>query len=703
MVEEQRGTFSIGAAFVNFDRQCIEVADEQHRLPAKPMDLLYLLVQEAGQTVSRDSIIERVWDGNGYVGKRAINDAVWRLRKAFQDPPDQAIYIETIPKLGYRLVQPVKPVQASPERPSRGGLTLTRIILSMAVLSMVAFALREAIIRQKAIPPAPVLKPLTVQPITMESGIEHDAAISNDGQLLAYTHLVPNAFSRIFIRPLKGQAMSPRALDSQPGWQRFPTWSHDGQQVAYVNIHAGQAEVVVVNRKTGHRRIFESLGLIPSRRIEFSPVANLIAFSATQAGSNSAGICLLDIDQSTTQFVTSQPTSRHLVDHNVHWSPDGQQLSFSRPAGMGADIFIVNLDGTTRQVTFDGVKTWGSDWEPDGQSLIVSTSRGSGMQDGGMLWRFGLRNQRATLLGGTHQNLFFPECSPDERSLHAYVTDAHVRSYSMVLKPKAALESMAGSSENDADCDYSPANQRLVFSSTRDGHKELWTCALDGSDLRQLTRLRRDAAFPKWSPGGQQIVFIAYNPSKTLRTTYLLNWANGKIQPLGSELDFLICPSWARNGKSMYAVKYEDGQFNLWRFPIDGRQGQPVLSQNGFYAQESWDGTTVYYTKDNAGGLFSKPVGGGPETVVIPWQGASGLTWLVLENQIVFVSNDPSGAKILAYDLSSKQTTTVNELDRGFVPAPRPWSYVPERQALLLSRNHEDQGAIARVEWGPTI
>ena len=54
---------------------------------------------------------------------------------------------------------------------------------------------------------------------------------------------------------------------------------------------------------------------------------------------------------------------------------------------------------------------------------------------------------------------------------------------------------------------WSPDGKRLAFSSTHDGNQEIYTAALDGSDIVRLTQSPGHDAHPCWSPDGKSIAF----------------------------------------------------------------------------------------------------------------------------------------------------------------------------------------------------
>jgi Tol biopolymer transport system component len=89
----------------------------------------------------------------------------------------------------------------------------------------------------------------------------------------------------------------------------------------------------------------------------------------------------------------------------------------------------------------------------------------------------------------------------------------------------------------DAEATVSPTGERMVFTSTRSGDLELYTCNLDGSDVVQVTdELGYDGgAF--FSPDGSQLIWRAsrpVEPSEVEHYTELLK--NGLVEPTSMEL-----------------------------------------------------------------------------------------------------------------------------------------------------------------------
>jgi len=85
----------------------ISQGEEVTRLEPKVMDLLVYMAEHSGEVLSRDELLDDVWQG-AVVGYEALTNAVIKLRKAFDDDARHPRVIETYPKKGYRLIAEVQ-------------------------------------------------------------------------------------------------------------------------------------------------------------------------------------------------------------------------------------------------------------------------------------------------------------------------------------------------------------------------------------------------------------------------------------------------------------------------------------------------------------------------------------------------------------------------------------------------------------------
>lgn len=98
--------FHVGVAFVEPALNQIRCNGTPHHIEPRVMQVLLCLAERPGEPRTRDQLLEAVWD-DAYPHDEGLTQAVSKLRKALGDDARQPRFIETIPKVGYRLIAPV--------------------------------------------------------------------------------------------------------------------------------------------------------------------------------------------------------------------------------------------------------------------------------------------------------------------------------------------------------------------------------------------------------------------------------------------------------------------------------------------------------------------------------------------------------------------------------------------------------------------
>ncbi len=92
------------------------------RLESKAMQVLVYLVEHTGLVVSRGELEEHLWPGR-IVTEDAVTNAIAKLRRVFGDDARHPHVIETVPKIGYRLIAQVIPIGEVDERSRASSIT----------------------------------------------------------------------------------------------------------------------------------------------------------------------------------------------------------------------------------------------------------------------------------------------------------------------------------------------------------------------------------------------------------------------------------------------------------------------------------------------------------------------------------------------------------------------------------------------------
>src|ERR1044072_8708740 len=85
--------------------------DEVVPLTPKVFETLLVLIEHSGHVIQKNELMMRLWP-DSFVEERSLTQNISLLRKALSEAGEQQ-FIETVPKLGYRFVAPVKVTEVS--------------------------------------------------------------------------------------------------------------------------------------------------------------------------------------------------------------------------------------------------------------------------------------------------------------------------------------------------------------------------------------------------------------------------------------------------------------------------------------------------------------------------------------------------------------------------------------------------------------
>lgn len=107
----RRPCLQVGSWRVDADANELDDGRRTARVEPKVMQVLVALAAAAGQVLSREELLARVWP-DVVVGDEVLTQTIIKLRKALGDDSRSPSYIETIAKRGYRLIAPARPIKA---------------------------------------------------------------------------------------------------------------------------------------------------------------------------------------------------------------------------------------------------------------------------------------------------------------------------------------------------------------------------------------------------------------------------------------------------------------------------------------------------------------------------------------------------------------------------------------------------------------
>lgn len=105
------------------------------RLQPQPFKLLVLLARRSGDLVTREEIRRALWGDGTFVDfEQGLGFCVRRIRKALGEAARAPVYVQTLPRRGYRFLAPVQIIHATrPARPHALAMLFAALVRALGL------------------------------------------------------------------------------------------------------------------------------------------------------------------------------------------------------------------------------------------------------------------------------------------------------------------------------------------------------------------------------------------------------------------------------------------------------------------------------------------------------------------------------------------------------------------------------------------
>ena len=138
---------------------------------------------------------------------------------------------------------------------------------------------------------------------------------------------------------------------------------------------------------------------------------------------------------------------------------------------------------------------------------------------------------------------------------------------------------------------WSPDERQLAFTSKRDGHAEIYVANTDGSGERRITRNAADRSYnPSWSPDGRHLAYY-FEKGDGQDQIFVMRPDGSEAVNITNDLFNNVFPGWTPDGRIIYGQSLKGAPtMKIVTVDRDGRNKQPLMNLDSFYARYSPDG-----------------------------------------------------------------------------------------------------------------
>src|SRR5215469_13518461 len=512
--------------------------------------------------------------------------------KRFQSMPDLKVALEELKEESDSGTLGAVP---SPTRPYRA------LWACMGALVLIGLVVALSFIRSAHKTPE---SPLTAVPFVTYPGYQGIPTFSPDGNQVAFSWNGEKVDNFDIYVKLIGTAGPPLRLTSNPAGDYSPAWSPDGRFIAFVRDLSREKSAVLVIPALGgpERKVAEIFNPrvpeMPIPNVAWSPDGKWLAFPDRDSPTAPYGLVLLSVETTEKRKVTFPP-AQVLGDSGPAFSPDGRALAFSRWSDYGiGDIYVMDFanppegpkgTGEARRVTFENSGASSPAWTADGREIVFT--------DGAGIWRTDTTSrgpdakpQQITSLGGNVDGL---AVSPRGKRL-AYV---HYLYQSNIWRiPAPSLVGRASSSNGKSRETLGAAS---FIASTRTDSAPQYS-----QDGKRITFQSDRSGFPEiWSCDSD-----GSNPQQ--------------LTSFGGPLT--STPRWSPDGTRIAFDSNAGGQYDIWVVDANGGKPRRMTNHPANDGNPSWsrDGRWIYFDSARTGQaqVWKLPANGG-EPVQVTWDG----------------------------------------------------------------------------------
>jgi TolB-like protein len=174
------GTFE-----VNLDSRELRKHGMRIRLEEKPFRILELLLERAGNVVSRRTLREKLWPDTVVGYEHGLNTAVNKLRDLLGDSARSPRFIETLPRVGYRFIAPVG-------QPGEDAMAAKKMLLVLPFENLCGDCEQEYFVEgltEEMISQLGQLNPKKLGVIARTSAVQYKATKKSIGEMVAELHV----------------------------------------------------------------------------------------------------------------------------------------------------------------------------------------------------------------------------------------------------------------------------------------------------------------------------------------------------------------------------------------------------------------------------------------------------------------------------------------------------------------------------------
>ncbi len=528
---------------------------ENAQISPRIFDLLLVLVQNEGEILSHDDLLDKVWDG-AFVEQSNLKKSISALRHILGEHPDQRLYVQTVPRRGYSFVAPVRAVGDEPEA----------VYLRETHTEIIVEEIEESYEIEAA-------KTVTLGEISTAPQLRRSTAFRRKTLVIGAAVALVLVLSGIAVWFFRDRGRAKFSFDGVKisrltsfGNADGALISPDGKYIIFASSDENGASLMLQQVLTG-----QSARLTPPVKASiyfynFTPDSQYVEYSIDNSPDASQnGYFRIALLGGSPERLSSSP--RVIAPDNTH-------AVFNRAKEEGVQVIVANLDGSDERViaTLNSeYRIWSTKWSPDSTGVLLALRK---LVPGNIV-----HYVVEYPIKGSPERIVVPEMEkqitsaiwlPDKSGLLLCLREVNSEARQIWQYTLSNGQFQRVTNDNSSYSFLSSSDDgKSVVTSVHDGFSKIWIADADKMDFHSIKAGANGIDRVGWTADGRIIFSAVVNKVESI---FVVDAGGSNQRQITKGDDGLwLAPSVSSDGRSILYASTRTGRKQLWRVDMDGQ------------------------------------------------------------------------------------------------------------------------------------
>lgn len=680
--------FQLGNAQIYPDRNLIVSNSIRHQLPEKTFNILLVLIEGKGNSVSRNHLMDKVW-GQHLGSDELLNNSISKLRKALGISKSEKQIIETVPKFGYRLSVFPQSISKLKTNNRNKLFILSVFIIFVAILAFTFSTSTNTLTTHQNYS----LYDFTLRDIINLQGIEYSPTYNADGSKIIFSQIPKgHTYSDVYLQDLNSGDIKQLTFNNKN--ETLLSWNHRHKNLALVEETDTSCWIKMLNPATLiAKNIFDCHASRPYS-LSWTPSGDYLISSWVDPESKTFGNYQIDlISQSASLMPETMGSSNVLASY----SASGEFLAWINLLSIGQDeeIAILDIANNTIRKVHTQLDIRSLEWsQNDNKLYIVTHTKLEQYKLSALL----LNNKDINIVEMLEIDGF-----NSDMDIHPITGNIIFSQYSIrkqLLKINMETQQISPeieSSYRDDNPNISQSGHALIFRSNRSGKQGIWIRRYLANQSQLLFDTDSNIYGLDWLGDDKTIIYTKFEHKQYRQ--YIYDITENKHSLIDELVGQQFYPVVGQNPHLIYFTKLtEQGCDTVIYNRLES--SLEVVLKNACSLKESPDTKWYYYNIPKKAGIWRKSVTTGKVELFIDNLNEKDFAnWTVIDQGIIYLDQSDKKVIIRSINWQGNEIWQPIKIDLYLLRMGTNFTFNQKSNELIVVTDDSYQGSIKLISF----